>query len=175
MNKRERFLFGMIIVLLLAALHLWLGRQYMDNLNALRQEKRDLDATLNIYQASPETAQLIAEESKWLKLNKPSPATIQESQSKLQEFITKSSESIGFDTYGQKLIELQETGGEFETVKIQVSARATEKELYQWFVNIHQPSKFRALTYLRLTPDKNDLTQVVTTLAAEQIITPLQP
>jgi len=171
MNKRERLLLGLILFLAFAMLHLWLGQKYMDELQTIRAKKTQLEADRKLYSSSPAIAATIENEVEWLRQNKPTPSTIQETQSKLQEYITTSSEKIGFETYGQKPIELDVTDGTFEKVKMQVSARATEKELYQWIIDIHKPSEFRAVTYLRLTPDKNDLTQVITTIAAEQTLT----
>ena len=60
---------------------------------------------------------------------------------------------------GQKLIkpkEGEQTETIFQRVQIQISARATEKQIYQWLINIHQPEKVRILNYLKLSPPTDD-------------------
>lgn len=168
MNQRERTLMLAIIVMVALLGNFYLAKRYMDSYKQKVQKLADIESSQDRYQSSATVAAGIKDEIDWLEKSEPEPSTYQQTQSDLESFLSNTSKNIGFSTYAQKLIPLEGAGGEYERVKIEISAKATEAQIYQWLVNIHQPDKFRALTYLRLIPSNGDDGMVVCTITAEQ-------
>ncbi len=175
MTKREKTLgLGLLIAVLITA-HLLAGF-YIKNLRAKQlAEIESLETTVSTYTMMNDTENLIRDEVDWVDNHTPPLTSFQNAQTDLQNFLVDSSKGLGFSPYAQKLISPQDEEASdniYENVRIQISARATEKQIYQWLVKIHQPTKMRMLNYVKLSPPQNDTNLINCQIIAEQIITP---
>ena len=156
------------IVLLLA--HVWGIKQYLTIYRGKEGEAMALAAQAVSYKNSTSNAELVAEEVAWIDKYEPKPSTFGNEQSKLLEFLNSSAASIGFTPVKPQLSPMIDTGGKYLRTKIQIQATATEDQIYQWLVDIHQPTEFRAVTQIVMRPTAkvDDDGLIVCTLTAEQ-------
>lgn len=145
----------------------WGVKKYMEYLSDKQIELARLESTVMIYRSSDAVAEQIKGEVEWLTANEPEATTYGEVQSELVKFLNDSGRSAGFEPNNPKLIALEDTGGKYRRVKVQITATAKEEQIYSWLVNIHQPTKFRAVTQILMKPAAQD-DQIVCTLTAEQ-------
>lgn len=173
MTKREKTL-GVSFLLVILAIVLVLAASFIKKQRAGQVEKLNgLKANVYTYSMMEDSAHLIDEEVSWVNKHSPSVISFEDAQTDLQNFLVSSSRRLGFSPYSQELIKRQDTdeaNAIYQRVKIQISARATERQIYQWLVGIHQPKKMRILSYLRLSPPINDSNLINCQIIAEQYI-----
>jgi len=170
MTRREKILGLSLISILAVFAHAFLIVHFKKGKVEQLAEIDQLQINLSSYSTIKGTEQLIQEEVDWVDSHTPPPASFQDVQTDLQNFLVSSSKSLGFSPYSQKLISKSDAQGIeniFQRVQIQISARATEKQIYEWLVKIHQPEKMRALSYLKLSPPVNDSDLINCQLIAE--------
>jgi len=170
MNKREKTMLFMIAGMVLVFAHVWGIKQYLTSYREKESTAMDLAAKVQSYSRSTTTAEMIADEKAWLAQYEPEPSTFGEQQSKLLAFLNSSGAENGFTPVKPQLSPMVDTGGKYQRTKIQIQATATEEQIYQWLVDIHQPSEFRAVTQVVMRPtsksDEDGL--IICTLTAEQ-------
>ncbi|MFC5050018.1 hypothetical protein ACFPK9_05280 [Rubritalea spongiae] len=168
MNKREKSLLTMILVMVVLFAHILGIKWYMTAYRQKEQTVNELGIRAASYRSSTETAAMIADEVKWLSEHEPEPSTVESSESELLKFLESSSSEVGLSATGQKLIPIEDSGEVYRRVKIEVSANGTEEQIYKWLVAIHQPTEFRAVTQILMKPVSNDESLVSCTLTAEK-------
>ena len=168
MNKREKSLLMMILVIVGLFAHIGGIKWYLSNYREKEQKVLELGARAASYRASADSAAEIADEIEWLAKNEPAPSTVENTESALLKFLESSSSQIGITARDQKLIPIEDDGGVYRRVKIQISASGTEDQIYQWLVAIHQPEKFRAVTQILFKPVPKEEELISCTLTAEQ-------
>jgi hypothetical protein len=168
MNKREKSLLTMILVMVVLFAHIWGIKWYLNTSNQKQKEVNELGIRAASYRDSVNTAAMISDEIDWLAAHEPQPSTVEQTESDLLRFLEQSSSKIGVTSRGPKLIPVENDGGMYRRVKIEISANGTEEQIYQWLVAIHQPKAFRAVTQILLKPVPKDETMVSCTLTAEQ-------
>lgn len=156
------------IVLVLA--HVWGIKQYLTSYREKEGETMTLSAQSLSYKNSASNAELIAKEVSWVDEHEPKPTSFGEEQSKLLAFLNSSGAKHGFTPAKPQLSPMIDTNGVYQRTKIQIQAIATEEQLYNWLIDIHQPTEFRAVTQLVMRPtskvDEEGL--VICTITAEQ-------
>ncbi len=168
MNKREKSLLTMILVMVVLFAHIWGIKWYTQQYRQKEQTVSELGIRAASYRSSAETAQMIADEIEWLSEHNPGPSTVEETESALLKFLESSSGEIGITSKDPKLIPIEDDGGMYRRVKIQISANGSEEQIYKWLVAIHQPTKLRAVTQIIMKPVPKDETLISCTLTAEQ-------
>jgi len=139
---------------------------------AKRAEAVQKLATAEMFSASREQ---VLDEMDWLAEHEPEPAAYQDVQTKLQQLAETEARNAGLTIKTQKLLPTQETGVHYHRAKIQLTVLGTEEALYRWFDRLNQPDQFRAATFLRMAPDREDDTKIDCTTIIEQWFVPLAP
>ena len=173
MTKREKYLGGILLLILVVIAHVFAGVYFKKKQANQIAELDELKTTYKSYSLMGDTADLINDEVKWVSQHAPPNKSFQQAQTDLQNFLTSSSKEIGFEPETQKLLTLQDeevSDSMFQSIKIEIAARATEKQIYQWLVEIHQPEKMRILSYLKLSPTTKNSNLIYCQIIAEQYI-----
>lgn len=168
MNKREKNLLIFIILMVVIGAHFWGAKVLLKRFQTKDNELLRLTSKVEDYRKSGSVAAVIAEEVEWLQKYEPKPSTSQETLSELQAFLMKSASELSLTPYGPKLFQAEEEDGYYRHVKVQVSAKGTEEQIYRWITAIHQPRSFRAITYMKVQPATEDDQLVVCTIVADQ-------
>ncbi len=160
----------MIAGIVLVFAHVWGGKQYLTCYNDKEGKAMALAAQSLSYKNSASNAQLIAQEVAWIDEHEPKPSSFGEEQSKLLAFLNSSGVKHGFTPAKPQLSAMIDSDGKYQRTKIQIQATATEDQIYEWLVEIHQPTAFRAVTQLVIRPTSkvDDDGLIICTLTAEQ-------
>lgn len=117
----------------------------------------------------------VAPVMEWINTNQPRPSEPQIVQSTLQELAEKEASNAGLTLKSQKLLEPEQSGIHYHRVKAQLTLTGTEQALFRWFDRLNEPTKFRAVTFLRLSPNKEDDTKIDCTAIVAQWFVPAAP
>lgn len=168
MNKREKFLLSCIIALVVIVAHFVGANVLIKRYQEKKNELASLTTKAESYRQSDSVAEVIKDEVAWLQKYEPKPSTSQETLSELQAFLMKSADELSLTPYAPKLFQAEEVDGYYRQVKVQISAKGSEEQIYRWMTAIHQPQSFRAVTYMKLQPATDDDQLVVCTVVANQ-------
>lgn len=115
----------------------------------------------------------LAPQIEWLAAHEVPPTDYQPVQTALQELAEKEVTATGLTLKNQKLLPTDQTAGLiYHRVKVQLTVTGSEASLYRWFDRLNVPDKFRCVTYIRLSPNKEDDTQIDCTAIVEQWFLP---
>lgn len=136
-------------------------------------EARQQLQTAEIISASREQ---VAEEMDWLEENEPEPAASQDVQTKLQKFCESEAQAAGLTIKIQRPMPTDTSAGlYFHRAKFQFTLLGREENLYRWLDKVNVPADLRMATQIRLSPNKEDDTQVDCTVVVEQWFVPAPP
>jgi len=174
MTKREKTLgLGLLFSLLVVA-H-FVAASFLKDKDAKQQaELVELKTLLEAYSSTKDSANLIKDEVDWIDAHAPPKISFPRAQTDLENFLVESSKRLGFKLHQKKLIgkpkgEVSEMA--YESVQIQIAARATEEQIYKWLIDIHKPESMRILSFLKLSPPIDDSNLINCQIIAEQYIT----
>ena len=114
----------------------------------------------------------IAPQIEWLAANKPLPTDFELVRSDLQEFAAKEVTAAGLTSKSQKPFPPDTTGPYFHRVKVKCTVTGPEAALYRWFSRLNSVEKLRRVTYIRLSPNKEDEALIDCTADVEQWFVP---
>ncbi|MBN8458593.1 MAG: hypothetical protein J0M04_12220 [Verrucomicrobia bacterium] len=175
MSPREKnllilFALGGFAILNLLGFKYYAGQKAaIEGANA--QAKNKLKAAEMISSSREEVAPAM----EWINARKIGPSDFQIVQSTLQEFAEKEATGAGLTVKSQKGFEPDTTGPNYHRVKYQFVITGTEQALYRWFDRLNDIEKFRAVTFIRLSPNKEDDTKIDCTAIVEQWFVPASP
>jgi len=110
----------------------------------------------------------VAAVMKWVNDYQPRPSDYQPVQSALVSLVETEAKSAGLTLKKQTPQGLNKEHPNYHRVKTQITLTGTEQALYTWLDRINDPTKFRSVTFLRLSPNKEDDTKIDCTAVAEQ-------
>jgi len=114
-----------------------------------------------------------ADEIDWLAKHEPKPAAVQEVDSALQKFAQEEAIKASLTVKRQKPQTAERPeGATYHRARIEFEVTGTEAALYLWLDKLQSPPQFRAVTSLRLTPQRDDDTKVDCTVVIEQWFVP---
>ena len=92
--------------------------------------------------------------------------------SQLETFVTSRATQAGLTVNRPKILPNDESGVHYHRAKFQVSVSGQEAALYRWLTQLHSPRDFRAITALRLSPNREDDTQIDAVATIEEWFVP---
>jgi len=118
----------------------------------------------------------VTDQMDWLGKHEPEPAANQDVQTKLQGLCETEAKTANLTIITQKPLPTDaEAGRHFHRAKIKLSVTGTEQALYQWFDRLNSPEQMRIASFVQVSPNKKDDTQIDCTATIEQWFVPLPP
>jgi hypothetical protein len=114
----------------------------------------------------------VEEEMIWLGEKTPSPRPGQLVGSELQQYAENQATTHQLTVANRAIKPNDETGKYFHRAKVQFKVTGREDSLYRWLDRLQMPDQFKAITFMRLAPDKDD-TLIDATVDIEQWYVPL--
>jgi hypothetical protein len=142
---------------------------------SVESKKKDAELKLANAENFRTMSSQVSQEMDWLAKYEPQPAASQEVQSTLQQLAEREALSSGLTIKNQRPLDTDTTGPNYHRVKVQFEVFGTEKSLYSWFDRVNFPEQFRAVTLLRLGPNREDDTKIDSTVIVEQWFVPAAP
>lgn len=121
-----------------------------------------------------DTADIFEKEMEWLGRYEPKQAaTFQQTQTKLQQLVEREAQRNKLEIKKQDLQDsLVDPGLVYHRARMTVQVNGMESGLYRWLDRLHSPNEFRAVTHLRLRPQKGDDTRIDCFIVVEQWFVP---
>lgn len=171
MSDREKklvLLFGLAAFVLLNAYGVSWFRKYRDKLEI---ELRDAQGEVEMADAANRKIDSVIEEMDWMADHAPKPRNGQLVATELEQYGTNQAKTHQLDAK-PTFLPNDESGQHFHRAKVQFKVTGLENSLYRWLGRLQQPDQFRAVTFLRLSPDAKDDTLIDCTVIVEQWYVP---
>ncbi len=179
MSDREKkliILFGGAVVLMAL---LWGYKWFNQQKIIAENEHRSAEQMLRDAELFKQSREQVADEIEWLQQHEPQPEAAEQVPARLQGLCASEAANAGMQIKQQKILAntLDNDAGappsHYQRAKVEFTVTGREESLYQWFDRLHQPDSFRAITALRLTPNREDDTTIDCTVTIEQWYVPL--
>lgn len=174
MNTRER---NLLIVLGTAVVVVGGFAGYSSLTQYHQQVKKDIathEATLQVARFAQDQADAVEEEIEWLEKNLPEPKEAELVPSQLENLVTSRASGFGLTVTKPTILENATDGVHYERARFKINVTGREQSLYQWLVAIHSPRDFRAVTALRLSPNREKDTEIDAEVQVEEWFIPKQ-
>jgi hypothetical protein len=175
MSSREKNLLMFFAVAGFFILNLLGFKYYTAQRQSVDSKRKDAELKLANAENFRTMSSELSADMEWLAANEPEPAAFQDVQSRLQQFGEQEAATARLTIKKQQPLETDTTGAFFHRAKFQFNLVGSEQGLYQWFDRINVPSEFRAVTLIRLGPDREDDTLIDCTAIIEQWFVPIAP
>lgn len=131
------------------------------------------EANVEIARSQSETIDLFQDEMDWLAKNEPKTASVQETQTKLQQLLEREALKNQLTVKRQKLQpSVVDPGLIYHRARIEFEVNGMEMSLYRWLDRVHSPTDSRAVTFMRINPQKDDDTKIDCQVVVEQWFVP---
>ena len=174
MSPREKkllifFALGGFLVINLLGFN-YFTTQQLDIRRAHEEAKTKLN-TAKIISASREA---VESQMEWLANNEPQPTDYQPVQTALQQLAEKEVTVVGLTLKSQKLFPPEKAqDSHYGRVKVQLTVVGSEDALYRWFDHLNSPESLRCVTYIRVSPNKEDDAKIDCIAIVEQWYIPI--
>lgn len=156
MSPREKKLLIFFLTAIFAVVNLF-GFQWLQSKQKLvKDEILAKEAILAAADSAQTAKEVFIQEIDWLEDNTPEPKEGELVPSQLENFVTTEATSAGLTVVRPKIHDNDETGVYYDRARFEISVSGNEASLYRWLVRLHSPKDFRAITALRLSPNRED-------------------
>lgn len=175
MSPREKNLLILFALGGFAILNLLGFKYYAGQKSAIEGANAQAKNKLKAAEMISSSREEVAPAMEWINARKIGPSDFQIVQSTLQELAEKEATNVGLTLKSQKLLEPDKSGAHYHRAKVQITLSGTEMNLYRWFASVTDIEKFRTVTFIRLSPNKEDDTKIDCTAVVEQWFVPASP
>jgi hypothetical protein len=144
---------------------------YSNQRDRIRADRNLATQELQLAQIARESREQVLDQMDWLAEHEPEPAAYQDVQTTLQQLAEREAIGAGLTIRNQRPMPT-ESNTHFDTVKVQLTVAGTEQALYLWFDRLNIPAQLRAVTFIRLQPDRENDTLIDCTAIVEQWFVP---
>lgn len=139
-----------------------------------RLASRLLEAEGNVQMADAYAAkyETVIEEMEWMEQHKPKPRDGQLVATELEQYAYNQAKTHQLEVKRRAIKPTDESGANFHRAKVEFNVTGKEDSLYRWLDRLQMPDQLRAITFLRLSPDKDD-TLIDSVVEVEQWFVPL--
>lgn len=174
MSDREKKLLSLLLVVGFLLVNFAAYKMfYLPRMKDAQLRSVSAEAEVEAAKTRIETLDLYTAEMDWLAKYEPPATTAQEAQTKLEQLLVREAQRNGLDKKRQKLQpSIEDPGLPYHRVRIEFEVNGMELALYRWLDRLHSPNDFRAITYMRMNPQKDDDTRIDCMVIVEQWFVP---
>jgi hypothetical protein len=176
MSPREKQLLILFSIAGLLIIHVIGYNYYETKSSELQRTKNNARQALSDAKMFRDRSRQVADEMEWLAKHEPEPAAALNVQNSLQQFAEQQATRMGLTIKRQKLpTAVEDKTSHYSRAKIEFILNGKEDALYQWLDSVHSPDQFRAVTSIRMSPDRDDDTKIDCTVEVDQWFVPQAP
>ncbi len=161
MTERERNLLLLLVVMAFLAANflgykVWYEPKMVELNSALTKANTKVEAN----EGKSSLFDLISQDKDWLDRFEPKPSTVGKMKTRIQQLAENEAARAGL------VIKTKDFGDDVETpslnyhrVRYQIQVNGIESSIYRWLDRLHSPNEFRAITFVRLKPQRDDATR----------------
>lgn len=178
MSDREKKLLFLALAAVFIIANLFAFKQlYQPKMKNAEGRLQAAESKLEINKQAIETVGMFEKEIEWLARYEPKPANAQQTQTKLQQLVEREAQRNSLEIKRQKLqASVEDPGLSYHRARMEIEVSGMESGLYRWLDRLHSPNEFRAITFMRINPQKSDDTMIDCQIVVEQWFLPeLEP
>lgn len=161
MSSRERNLLILLIAMaFIVANFLAYSAWYQPKMEALETAKEGAERKADFNEAEAGSLDLIQQDREWLERFEPQPTSAGKAATRIQQLAeseaVRSGLTIKRKDFGDQILDPALT---YHRVRYQIEVSGAESSVYRWLDRLHSPNEFRAVTYVRLNPQRDDATR----------------
>ncbi|NNC89837.1 MAG: hypothetical protein HKN82_15375 [Akkermansiaceae bacterium] len=123
-----------------------------------------------------DTQDQFEDEIAWLAKHEPEPATVQDTQTRLQQLMQREAQRNQLEIKRQRLQpSIEDPGLYFHRARHEMEVNGLEAGLYRWLDRLHVPNELRAITFMQINPQRDDDTRIDCKVVVEQWFVPETP
>ena len=174
MNSREKTLIFVLFGVAFFVINIFLFTSFQ---SAMQKKRSQLDVgakKLKLMEADLATWESKADDVEWLMNNQPVVGVHGNIGAELAAFTEKAANKHGVSLSKRpspQRADTEETGA-YRSARAKVVANAMDGQLYNWLVELQDPELNRAITFLRISPQRDDPTRVDCELEVTQWFRP---
>lgn len=174
MSAREKRLLNMLLIVGFVLVNLAAYKMfYVVRLKSAMGRATTAESMVEVAVTRSETMDLYEKEMKWLEKVEPKPSTVQDTQTRLQQLVSREAQLNQLTVKRQKLQpSVVDPGLIYHRARIEFEVNGMEASLYRWLERLHSPTEFRAITFMRMNPQKDDDTKIDCQVIVEQWFVP---
>ena len=175
MNDREKKLVMILVAAVFIIANVFAYTTYDGAIKKKEVELKTGAKELKLKQDQLAEAGLRQDEIDWLTENMPAEGTHASVRAELITFMGESATKrrLVLRRHPQAVREDPDEFGEFRSAVVKMVVNARDPELYQWLVELQNPKKSRAITRLKITPQRDDKTRIDCELEVTRWFTPI--
>lgn len=173
MSDREKklvLLFGLAAFVLLNAFGVSWFRKQKD---MLASKVRVAEGNVQTADAFSRKYDTVIEEMDWMAEHAPDGRAGQLVATELEQYASNQATTHQLTVKRRAILPNDQSGTHFHRAKAEFNVTGKEDSLYRWLDRLQMPDQFRAITFLRLSPDAKDDTLIDCTVTVEQWYVPL--
>jgi hypothetical protein len=173
MSDREKklvLLFGLAAFVLINVFGVSWFRKQRDRLAA---EVLEAEGNVQTAEAFDRKYDTVLEEMDWMIEHAPKERSGQLVATELEQYASNQATTHQLTVKRRAILPNDQSGTHFHRAKSEFNVTGREDSLYRWLDRLQMPEQFRAITFLRLSPDPKDDTLIDCTVTVEQWYVPL--
>lgn len=115
----------------------------------------------------------VRDEMQWLEDREPEPVEAEPVGPKLEQFANARATSAGLTVKKRTILPDDETGPSYWRARVEMQVSGMEQALYRWLSQLQDPNRFRAVTALRMSPNREDDTLIDANVVVEEWFIPV--
>jgi Tfp pilus assembly protein PilO len=174
MTARERNLLILLVAIAFIVANFMAYRVwYQPRLAEMEQDMRTAQREASFNEVEVASLDQIANDQAWLVKNEPEPATVGAMQTRIQQLASNEALRAGLTVkrqdFGDPVID---PSLNYHRARIRIEVNGREEAIYRWLDRLHRPGEFRAVTFVRLSPQRNDATKADAEVFLDQWFVP---
>jgi hypothetical protein len=173
MSDREKKLLLLLGLAAFAILNVFGISWYRKQRDILAARVIEAEGSVMMAEAYSAKYDTVVEEMEWLAGHQPQPRAGQIVATELEQYASNQASTHQLTVKRRAIKPVDETGRHFHRAKVEFNVTGKEDSLYRWLDRLQMPDQFKAITFLRLSPDAKDDTLIDCTVEVEQWYAPL--
>ena len=172
-DREKKLLFVALAAVFIIATVFAFKQIYQPKMKSAEARLQTAKSRLEINNVAIETVGMFEKEIQWLARYEPKPTNQQQTQTKLQQLVEREAQRNNLEIKRQKLQpSIEDPGLSYHRARMEIEVSGMESGLYRWLDRLHSPNEFRAITFMRINPQKSDDTKIDCQIVVEQWFVP---
>lgn len=174
MSPREKnLLFALVAMAFVAVNFMGYRVWYQPRLEAMETAARAAQRETDFNNVEVQSLEFITSDQAWLATHEPEPASIGRMKTTIQQLAQNEALRAGLTekrvSFGDDVID---PGLNYHRSRFRIEVSGDEAAIYRWLDKLHNPSEFRAVTFVRLSPQATDATRADAEVYLDQWFVP---
>lgn len=175
MSDRERNLLFILVTMAFVAVN-FLGYKlwYQPKMTALQGAQASAESKASTNETMGNALSARQPDLDWIGRYEPKPTTLGKMRTKIQQLAENEANRAQLEIFGRGRFGDAVEGPtlSYHLARYELEVRGSEASIYRWLDRLHSPNDFRAISYLKITPVRDDLARATCKIYLDQWFVP---